>query len=152
MDLNRVLSNITVLSNGCFIWNGYKNSSGYGQLTEKGKYWTTHRYVYTCVKGPIDENKIIRHKCHNPACCNIEHLVEGSHRDNYNDSREYHDEINFSRQNGWIVGDMLFGTCREASNFTGISMNSIIKHTRNGVFDILSYREGCYKSRVTPRL
>ena len=30
---------------------------------------------------------IVRHKCHNPKCCNPEHLQIGTHKDNWNDSK-----------------------------------------------------------------
>jgi hypothetical protein len=38
--------------------------------------------------GEIPKGMVIRHKCDNPACCNIEHLEIGTPLDNVNDMIE----------------------------------------------------------------
>ena len=44
-----------------------------------------HRYVWEQHNGPIPPNKVIRHKCDNPSCINIDHLEIGTIQDNNND-------------------------------------------------------------------
>lgn len=77
-------------SKGCWNWKKSVTSAGYGQFTLNKKYWTTHRYVYTKCKGEIPKGFVIRHICHNPKCCNPDHLAVGTSRDNYFDSIEKH--------------------------------------------------------------
>lgn len=60
---------------------------GYGRIWLDGKRWKTHRLMW-CIKGrelpppPFG----IRHRCHNPACVNIDHLEIGTQRDNLRDA------------------------------------------------------------------
>lgn len=61
------------------------NSKGYGQLYLKGKVQKLHRIVYEAVKGEIPVGLLIRHSCHNPKCCNPEHLSVGTDQDNADD-------------------------------------------------------------------
>jgi hypothetical protein len=45
-----------------------------------------HRHVYETVKGPIPKGLVIRHLCHNRACCNPDHLRRGTHKQNNRDT------------------------------------------------------------------
>lgn len=47
-----------------------------------------HRIVYENNFGKIPEGQIVRHKCDNPNCINIEHLELGTHADNVADRVE----------------------------------------------------------------
>lgn len=66
----------TILSNGCWRWNLYKQPNGYGQVSYQGRTWLAHRLAYTLYVGPIPAGFDVHHKCpvHNPACINPEHL------------------------------------------------------------------------------
>jgi hypothetical protein len=45
-----------------------------------------HRHVYETVKGPIPKGMVIRHLCHNRACCNPDHLRRGTNKQNNQDT------------------------------------------------------------------
>jgi len=81
---------------GCWEWTKSRyTTTGYGQLG----YWphTAHRLAYILWYGILTE-KVVRHLCHNPGCCNPEHLVEGSHKDNYDDSKSTHHAANIAKR------------------------------------------------------
>lgn len=61
-------------SGDCHIWTGAKMPSGYGALRVNGKVVYAHRYAWERVNGPIPDEKMIDHACHNRACVNIAHL------------------------------------------------------------------------------
>lgn len=151
MNIERIKNKITINENSCWIWNGSVTSAGYGQLMEDGKYWTTHRYSFTCINGPIEDNLIIRHMCHNTKCCNPEHLSIGSHSDNYNDSRDIHSIAAVNRRKEWNINGVKYGTVREASEGSGMHQQTILKYTEDGIFNIEKYKEGCFRARVKPR-
>ena len=73
----------------CWPWCGAFRGNGYGQITEfvNGKRRTraTHRLAWEFAFGQIPEGLVVRHMCHNPACCNPTHLLLGTHKDNFND-------------------------------------------------------------------
>lgn len=133
---------------GCWNWSKSKNSAGYGQFQRDGKYWLTHRFVVTETQGPIPSNHVVRHMCHNPACCNPKHLKTGTGLDNYNDSREVHLRAAEKIRKKWTVNGVTYNTVREAVQKTGLSQQVMNKYTNKDtrIFDVESYREGCRKS------
>ena len=151
MNLDRIKKNIDIIDE-CWIWNRSCTQDGYGQLTESRKYWKTHRYAYTCVNGNIPDGLLIRHSCHNPKCCNPDHLLTGTNLDNYNDSKETHKIAAKQRRKKWNINNVSYGTLREAVQETGITPQTIIKHTKDGIFNISNYRNNCYIARVTPKI
>jgi len=56
--------NHTVSENGCWVWQGALNSSGYAP------YW----YHWTRVKGPKPKGIEIDHTCNNRKCVNTDHM------------------------------------------------------------------------------
>jgi hypothetical protein len=84
----RFLLNTIKRDNGCVEWTGSKHRDGYGKLKVLGRTYSAHRYAYTLFKGEIPAGNMIRHKCDNRLCVNIEHLETGTHRDNMNDRNE----------------------------------------------------------------
>lgn len=88
---------------GCWLWSGTasgKPGAQYGRLVFKGRPILAHRRAYELFVGPIPKAKnknepgLILHKCNNTYCVNPDHLVLGTHRQNFdqcrNDSREIH--------------------------------------------------------------
>ena len=72
-------------SRGCWIWDKYVQSGGYGQLGFKGQRWLAHRLCWAVCKGPIPEGLCVCHACDTPRCVNPDHLFLGSAKDNVAD-------------------------------------------------------------------
>ena len=80
---------------GCWIWQGTKDSRGYGVLTiyERGigkKLIKAHRLAWILFNGDIPKGTghhgtYVLHKCDNPSCVNPAHLFLGTARDNADD-------------------------------------------------------------------
>lgn len=150
--MDKILKNIKLDDNGCWIWQKSVSGAGYGQLTVNGKYWSAHKYSYTLKFGPVDSGTLLRHTCHNRKCCNPDHLVTGTHLDNWHDSRETHLGNASKRRGTWGIQGTTYATVRDAQTKTGLSMAALIKHTENGIFNVIKYREACKVARKTPKI
>lgn len=142
---------VRVSKSGCWEWLKSTNSAGYGQITINKKYWLAHRYALSCVTE-VKPSDVVRHLCHNPKCCNPEHLVVGSHKDNYNDSLDTHTKAAEARRGKWSIQGVVYKTCREAAEATGLSMGGLTKHTKNGVFQVDEYRKSCKIAGWEPKI
>ena len=49
------------------------------------KNWRVHRLNYMLVNGSIDDRLVIRHLCNNKLCVNINHLMQGTPKENIED-------------------------------------------------------------------
>ena len=67
---------------GCWIWQGSKISTGYGNLRVNGKTILAHRYMYELIKGEIPRELELDHLCRNPICINPAHLEAVTHAEN----------------------------------------------------------------------
>lgn len=81
-----IMSRVTKVGNGCWVWNGSKTLKGYGRTNFQGRKSHAHRVSYKIFHGPIPEGLVIMHSCDNPPCCNPAHLSAGTHRDNVHDA------------------------------------------------------------------
>ena len=74
-------------STGCWLWQRAR-LCGYGVMAkgkpEKGNIHA-HRVSYQLYNGPLSEDRIVCHKCHNPQCVNPDHLYAGTRSDNQMD-------------------------------------------------------------------
>lgn len=71
---------------GCISTCYGKDTYGYGRVhVGRGKYVRHHRKTWQDSHGPIPKGCVIRHKCDNPSCVNIEHLEIGTQLDNIAD-------------------------------------------------------------------
>lgn len=84
---------------GCWRWTAYKNKGGYGRFRwkcEDGKHRgvVAHRLVYHLLKDSMltvytgkcgvvqRSNRMLRHQCGHTDCCNPEHFLVGTNRQN----------------------------------------------------------------------
>lgn len=69
---------------GCDIWTGALDRYGYGKLRDtshKSRVFKAHQIGYAIKHGTHDQ-ALLRHKCNNPRCCNPDHLIPGSAKEN----------------------------------------------------------------------
>lgn len=84
-SLNDAIDRNTRWNGDCFEWTGSLGNGGYGRFDFNKKRYRAHRVVYELKYGTIPKDKIIRHLCHNPKCCNPKHLALGTQKDNMQD-------------------------------------------------------------------
>lgn len=83
--ITRFQSRLAASSSGCYEWQGGKLKDGYGSFRFENKSWPAHRWIWVHIHGSIPAGFVVRHKCDNPPCANIEHLELGTVADNSND-------------------------------------------------------------------
>lgn len=69
----------------CWLWEGAKKPSGYGNIRRNKKYTTAHRVAWEITFGKIPDGMQIQHSCDNTSCCNPNHLMLGTVMSNYID-------------------------------------------------------------------
>lgn len=76
----------------CWEWKGgidpptSGHAKGYGYFAGFARLKVgAHRFAYELAVGKIPPNRVIRHTCDNPPCCNPAHLVVGTQADNMGD-------------------------------------------------------------------
>lgn len=74
----------------CWPWTAASLPKGYGLFSVNGHPGATalaHRIAYIIGNGPIPPGLVVRHSCHNPPCCNPNHLVCGTYAENEADKK-----------------------------------------------------------------
>lgn len=89
----RLWSKIGKTPSGCWNWTGTASKKGhdlYGKirLPKTRIVARTHQVAYHLVNGPIPADRLVRHTCDNPKCCNPTHLILGTQADNMRDAKE----------------------------------------------------------------
>jgi len=81
----RLWSRLAETYDGCLVFTGTKNRSGYGLIDVTYASKTVrfpilaHRLAWVLANGcEIPEDRIICHRCNNPSCCNPKHLYLGT--------------------------------------------------------------------------
>lgn len=76
----------------CHEWTKARDKNGYGIFSyrESGKTYTkrAHRYGWTLLYGPIEDDLMILHRCDNPPCQNGSHWFIGDNQANMTDMVE----------------------------------------------------------------
>lgn len=150
--LEVVKQNTIVNENGCWDWQMSFSSNGYPQKKYDGKIRSVHRYLAEELGIITNLKEVVRHKCNRPSCCNPEHLISGTHKDNYQDSIDVYKCANIKSRGVWSINNKTYDTIRHASKETGLPQQTIITHTHNGVFDTATYRDNCIRSGRTPKV
>lgn len=65
---------LTLTESGCLIWPHGKQH-GYGCISWHDRSRRVHRLLYEARYGPVPSKMHLHHKCENPACANLDHLV-----------------------------------------------------------------------------
>jgi hypothetical protein len=84
---NKIREQTTFIENGCWIYNGKVDKSGYANVHLKGVKVAIHRLSYRNHFKVDPGYNVVMHTCHNKLCWNPEHLKLGSHKENANDYR-----------------------------------------------------------------
>lgn len=74
---DRLLALIQVDDNGCWVYPGCVDASGYGRLRVGGRHGQTlgvHRLSYLTFVGPIPDDMTVDHLCFVTRCFNPDHL------------------------------------------------------------------------------
>jgi len=71
--------------NGCINFTGVP-AREYGSVRFRGREIRANRAMWEHHNGPIPKGLVVRHKCDNKRCCNIEHLELGTPNDNVQDA------------------------------------------------------------------
>lgn len=79
---HRLLRKATLLSDGCWAWNGTSLPRGYGLTSYHGRNVLAHRLSYELFVEPIPAGLIVDHKCRNPRCVRPDHLQAISQQEN----------------------------------------------------------------------
>lgn len=60
----------------CWIFSGYTDRKGYGQIKFGGRAFWAHRLSYLIFNGSLVEGMHVDHKCHCTSCVNPDHLQQ----------------------------------------------------------------------------
>ena len=95
---------------GCLVHTGSDCGNGYAQLKVNNKNQLVHRVIYSAVNNvTLEKGDVIRHTCDNRRCCNPNHLLIGTHRDNMNDRRKRNPDFGSNEDRGNVFTDWLNG-------------------------------------------
>jgi hypothetical protein len=72
----------------CWPWKGALNDQGRPFFSLNGKKVIAYRLTYELATGDTLGDRMWRHHCDNPACCNPSHGVPGTNVDNMDDMKQ----------------------------------------------------------------
>ena len=73
------------ITEGCWLWCGPVDSSGYGKLRIRFGFESAHRMAWRVTHGPIPRGQFVLHRCDTPPCVRPDHLFLGTQGDNMRD-------------------------------------------------------------------
>lgn len=81
-------ANVRGLSTPCHDCISHKTHFGYPRFLRDGKQRVIHRFLFEEKFGKVADDLVIRHKCDNRRCINLDHLEIGTRADNTRDMVE----------------------------------------------------------------
>ena len=126
---------------GCWIWEGAKDTRGYGICWVSGIGRSgakrAHKVSYEYYIGEVPEGLVLRHRCNNTSCVNPYHLIPGTQKENVHDSiaagtfpkRTSHGMTKLSEQNVIEIKELLQAGMkhREIAEKFGIARTMVTK-------------------------
>lgn len=83
---NALNNYIPVTESGCWLWAGGWSTKKYGKCSSHSRVWAyAHRLFFQTFVGEIPQGMVVMHKCDTPPCCNPNHLILGTVKDNHVD-------------------------------------------------------------------
>ena len=82
---DRFVKKTKATPSGCIEFAGSKDRDGYGRFWDGAKVVGAHRYEFERIHGPIPDGYVVMHSCDNPSCCNVNHLMLGTQKENIAD-------------------------------------------------------------------
>lgn len=76
------------VDDGCWFWTGAKHRYGYGACVKINGHTRAHRAMWTLLRGPIPEGKVLCHSCDTKLCVNPAHMFVGTQADNMIDAAQ----------------------------------------------------------------
>lgn len=76
----------TKITDGCWLWSGYRRDDGYGEISFEGKGRPVHRLFYELHQGSVPHGLNVCHKCDVRNCIRLDHLFIGTQQDNIVDA------------------------------------------------------------------
>lgn len=74
-------------NNNCHVCTSHKpDGCGYPVISKNGRMVHMHRWVYLQKFGSVEKGIVVRHKCDNKLCINVEHLESGTVKQNVHDA------------------------------------------------------------------
>lgn len=73
----RLMKKVSMEISGCWVFNGYKNASGYGVVSKPGSgngFLKAHRLAFMEFVGQIPDGMLVEQSCRNKSCVNPSHL------------------------------------------------------------------------------
>lgn len=81
----RILNNIKIDDNGCWLMRPQKKNNGYAKMEIDGTNKRAHRMSYEAFIEPVPQGLLVLHHCDIRHCVNPEHLFVGTAKDNTQD-------------------------------------------------------------------
>ena len=119
----------------CWLWEGYLDRNGYGQVRISMKCYYVHRASYEAAYGSIPSGQYILHKCDTPNCVRPDHLFPGTQRDNMEDCRrKKRMSCGESRYNSQLT-EKNVKMIRESA-LSGQELSAMFNVSRSHIYDI----------------
>jgi len=130
----RILKNIEIDDNGCWLLKFTKSNKGYAQMYVGNKNKSAHRVSYETFVGPIPKGLLVLHHCDIRHCVNPAHLWLGTAKDNTKDmvlkrrhTARFNDEQVKEIRKLYSSGECILKDLAEMFNVSQTSISNIVR-------------------------